>query len=75
VGEVFVGGHHLGRRQTGGRDRGAQHVDAIQGGLGVDLGLCAGEGEGLLVFRTANPLGFLFGREGVSVEESSVVYS
>jgi hypothetical protein len=31
--------------------------------------------EGLLVFRTANPLGFLFGREGVSVEESSVVYS
>jgi hypothetical protein len=31
--------------------------------------------EGLLIFRTANPLGFLSGREGVCVEESSVVYS
>ena len=32
-------------------------------------------GEGLLIFRTVNPLGFLFEREGVGVEESSVVYS
>jgi len=31
--------------------------------------------EVLLIFRTVNPLGFLYGREGVSVEESSVVYS
>jgi hypothetical protein len=31
--------------------------------------------EGLLIFRTANPLGFSSGREGVNVEESSFVFS
>src|SRR5690606_17679650 len=31
--------------------------------------------EVLLIFRTANPLGFSSGREGACVEESSIVYS
>jgi hypothetical protein len=31
--------------------------------------------EGLLIFRIANPLGFVSDREGVRVSEASVVYS
>ena len=35
--EVLVGGHHGGAVQLAGRERGAQHVEPVQGGLVVDL--------------------------------------
>ena len=45
VGEVLVGAHHVGAGQGVGGDAGAQHVDAVEGGFGVDAGLVVGEGE------------------------------
>ena len=44
--EVLVGGHHSGRVEFAGRDRGAEHVEPVQGGLGVDLVLPALHGQG-----------------------------
>ena len=41
VGELLVAVHHGGGVEGVGVDAGAQHVDAIQGGLGVDGGLVA----------------------------------
>ena len=43
--EVLVGGHHGGAVQFAGGDRGAQDVEPVQGGFGVDLGLPAGHGQ------------------------------
>src|SRR4029077_16734794 len=43
--EVLVGGDHAGRVELGGGDGGAQHVEPVQGGLGVDLVLLAGHGQ------------------------------
>ena len=43
--EVLVGGHHGGGVELGGGDGGAQHVEPVQGGLGVDLVLPAGDGQ------------------------------
>ena len=45
VGEVLVGEYHAGRVQLFGIDAGAQHVDAVEGGFGVDLGLLAFDGQ------------------------------
>src|SRR5277367_194651 len=46
--EVLVGSDHGGRVEFGGGDGGAQHVELVQGGLGVDLVLLAGHGEAVL---------------------------
>src|SRR5208337_434255 len=46
--EVFVGGDHGGRVELAGGDGGAQHVEPVQGGLGVDLVLLAGHGQAVL---------------------------
>ena len=40
--EVLVGGDDAGGVQVGGGHGGAQHVDPVQGGLGVDLGVRCG---------------------------------
>src|SRR5713101_1231546 len=45
VGQVFVGGDDAGSIEVTGGYRGAQHVEAIEGGLGVDLVLLAGDGQ------------------------------
>ena len=39
--EVLVGGHHAGRLEFVRGDGGAQHVEPVQGGLGVNLVLPA----------------------------------
>ena len=44
--EVLVGGHHAGGVELGGGDGGAQHVEPVQGGFGVDLVLPAGRRPG-----------------------------
>src|SRR5262249_38090951 len=44
--EAFVCGHDRAGTQLGGGDGGAQHVEAVQGRLGVDLVLPAGDGQG-----------------------------
>ena len=46
VGEVLVALDDRGGVEGVGVDAGAQHVDAVQGGLGVDAGLVATVGEG-----------------------------
>ena len=38
VGQVLVGGDDGGGVELVGGDAGAQHVDAVEGGFGVDLG-------------------------------------
>src|SRR5262249_30600808 len=43
--EVLVGADHAGCVQVGGGGGGAQHVDPIERGFGVDLGLTAGDGQ------------------------------
>ena len=43
--EVLVGAHDLAGGELGVCDAGAQHVDAVEGGLGVDLVGLALEGE------------------------------
>jgi hypothetical protein len=43
--EVLVGAHHAGGVQLAGGHGGAQHVEAVQGGFGVDLVLLAGYGQ------------------------------
>ena len=48
VGEVFVGGHRGRGVELRGGDGGAQNVDAVEGGLGVDVVLVAPPGEGPL---------------------------
>ena len=40
--EVLVGGDHAGRVELAGGDGGAQHVEPVQGGFLIDLGLPAG---------------------------------
>jgi hypothetical protein len=42
VGKVFAGEHHTGRIEGFGGRTGAQQVDAIQAGLGIDLVVFAG---------------------------------
>ena len=44
--EVLVGGDHAGGVQLDGGDGGAQHVEPVQGGLGIDLVLPAGPRPG-----------------------------
>jgi transposase len=46
VGQVLVGGHDVGGGQVVATDVGAQHVDAVEGGFGGDVGLAAGDGQG-----------------------------
>src|SRR5664279_3845629 len=46
VAQVFVGVHDCGRFQGAGGQAGADDVDAVQAGFGVDLVLSAGDGEG-----------------------------
>src|SRR5216683_742370 len=46
--EVLVSGDHAGTVQVACRDGGAQHVEPVQGGLGVDLVLLAGQGEAVI---------------------------
>ena len=48
VGEVFVAQHHVIAAQGVVGQAGAQHVDAVEGGLGGDAVLVAGEAEGLI---------------------------
>ena len=48
VGEVFVGGHGGWRVEVRGGDGGADDVDAVEGGFGVDVVLVAPPGEGRL---------------------------
>jgi len=48
VGEVFVAAHDIIAAQGGLGQAGAQHTDAIEGGLGGDLIVFAGEGEAVL---------------------------
>src|SRR5208282_3866380 len=43
--EVLVGGDHGGRVEFAGGDGGAEHVEPVQGGFGVDLVLLAGDGQ------------------------------
>ncbi len=43
--EVLVGGDHGGAVQFGGGDRGAEHVEPVQGGFGVDPVLPALDGQ------------------------------
>ena len=45
LGQAFVGGDHAGGIQGCGGHGGAQHIDAVQGGLGGDLGGFAGDGQ------------------------------
>jgi len=45
VGEVFAGGHGTRGVKLGCGDRGADDVDAVEGGLGVDVVLVAPPGE------------------------------
>src|SRR5450756_2410742 len=47
-GQGLVGGHHLGRVHLLGADGGTDDVDPVQGRLGGDLVLVAGEGERVL---------------------------
>ena len=46
--EVFVGGDHGGGVELVSGDGGAQHVEAVQGGLGVDLVLLAGNSQAVI---------------------------
>ena len=46
VGEVLVAFHHRGGVEGVGLDAGAQHVDAVERGFGVDAGGVATVGEG-----------------------------
>ncbi len=46
--EVLVGGDHGGGVQFVSGDGGAQHVEAVQGGLGVDLVLLAGNSQAVI---------------------------
>src|SRR5207237_10315848 len=46
--EVLVGGDHGGGVQLGGGDGGAQHVEPVQRGLGVDPVLPAGHVQGVI---------------------------
>src|SRR6185312_11942369 len=48
VPEVFVGGHHAGRAEFGGRDGGADDVDPVEGGFVGDLRLAAGDGQAVI---------------------------
>src|SRR4029077_6307819 len=48
VSEVLVGGDHGGGVEFARREGGAQHVEPVQGGLGVDLVLLAGDGEAVI---------------------------
>jgi hypothetical protein len=43
--EVLVGGDHGGAVELAGRERGAQHVEPVQGGLVADLVLPALDGQ------------------------------
>src|SRR6185312_16237514 len=43
--EVLVAGHHRGRVKVGRWRAGAQHVDAVEGGFGVDAGVVAAEAK------------------------------
>src|SRR5207253_4572037 len=46
--EVLVGGHHGGRVQLAGGDGGAEHIEPVQDGFGVDLILLAGDGQAVI---------------------------
>ena len=59
--EVLVGGDHGGSVQVAGRDRGAEHVEAVQGGFGVDLVLAAGRGQAGVGDSEVEVLGGLVG--------------
>jgi hypothetical protein len=58
-GEVFVGGHHGGGVEFLGGQWGAQHVDAIQGGLGGDLLDAAGQRQAAVGDRGGEVFGHL----------------
>jgi hypothetical protein len=54
--EVLVGGHHGGCVEFGGGDGGAQHVEPVQGGFGVDVVLAAGHGQAVISDRQVEVL-------------------
>src|ERR1700761_8709384 len=59
VSEVLVSGDHGGGVGLGRGDGGAQHVEPVQGGFGVDVVLAAGHGQGGVGDRHVEMLGGL----------------
>jgi hypothetical protein len=49
--EILVGARHAGAVELVRADRGADHVQPVAGGFGVDLRLLAGDGEGVVSDR------------------------